>query len=138
MTAWLGVASRDHVRTGVAAGFAQIGHGRKAGLDRMQAGDGLIYYSSRASMEDTRPLQAFTALGEIVDDEPWQADTGGFRPWRRRVDFVADTREVPLAALRADLDLTAGPNWGVQLRRGLVVLTRSDFDRIAEAMRSTG
>jgi hypothetical protein len=107
---WLGVVSRDHVQRGVALGIAQIGHGAKAGLARMRAGDGLVYYSSRISPESTVALKAFTAIGVVADDELWQ--------------------------LQADLDLTQGPNWGYSLRRGLVALSPGDFQCIAEAMGS--
>lgn len=133
MTCWLGVVSRDHVQRGVALGIAQIGHGGKAGVARMQAGDGLVFYSPRVSLDAPIPLQAFTAIGWIADDEVYQADDGGFRPWRRRVAYRPAT-EVPLQRLRADLELTQGPNWGHQLRRGLVELSERDFDRIAVAM----
>ena len=44
---WIGVVSRDHVMTGVAGGFAQVGHGKSAPLRRMSAGDWLIYYSPK-------------------------------------------------------------------------------------------
>jgi len=50
MTHWLGAVSRDHVRRGVALGIAQIGHGKRAGLARMQPGDWLVHYSPRTSL----------------------------------------------------------------------------------------
>ncbi len=136
MSNWLGVASRDHVHRGVALGVAQIGHGAKGGLTRMRAGDGLVYYSPRAAFDGTTALRAFTAIGVVADDELWQADEGAFRPWRRRVAYDTAATEVPLDQVRADLDLTQGPNWGYSLRRGLVELSRSDFGCLAGAMGS--
>ncbi len=134
MTWWLGVVTRDHVRRGVALGIAQIGHGKNAGLARMRAGDGLVYYSPRSSLDSTRPLRAFTAVGTVADEEVFQADDGEFRPWRRRVAYDPSAREVPVDELRHELDLTRGPNWGYALRRGLLELTAADGERIAEAM----
>ena len=131
---WLGVVSRDHVRLGVALGIARIGHGRRSGLDRMAPGDRLIYYSSRTSLTDGAPLRAFTAFGEVADEELWQADEDGFRPWCRRVTYDPAAVEVPLDELRDRLELTAGPNWGVQLRRGLVPLSDADTGVIRSAM----
>jgi hypothetical protein len=136
VTAWLGVVSRDHVRRGVALGIAQIGHGKKAGLSRMRAGDGLVYYSPRAEFGATRALRAFTAIGRIADDELWQADEGEFTPWRRRVTYDLGAAEVPVERLQPELELTRGPNWGYQLRRGLVRLDDDDFERIGRAMGS--
>ena len=43
---WIGVASREHVRLGVAGGFSQLCHGKAHPLKRMAVGDWLIYYVS--------------------------------------------------------------------------------------------
>jgi hypothetical protein len=136
VTAWLGVVSREHVHRGVALGIAQIGHGKRAGLARMAPGDLLAYYSPRDSYPSGAPVQAFTALGRVADDEIYQVDDDGFQPWRRRVDYESEANEVPLLSLRSDLELTRGPNWGYQLRRGIVELTSHDGDLIAAAMRA--
>jgi EVE domain len=131
--AWLGVVSAAHVRRGVALGIAQIGHGRKDGLTRMRPGDWLVYYSPREEYREGPPLQAFTAIGEVADEEVWQADEGVFKPWRRRVRY-AEATETPLAALAPRLELTQGKGWGARLRRGLVELSAADFERIRAAM----
>jgi EVE domain len=133
---WLGVVSRDHVMRGVAKGIVQIGHGKRVGLERMSAGDAFVYYSPRAGYPKGEPLKAFTALGRIADDEVWQADEGDFKPWRRRVDYESDALEVPIASLRDELELTAKPNWGYGLRRGLLELSDHDFVLIHAAMTS--
>ena len=132
MKHWLGVVCRDHVRRGTERGIAQLGHGKRDGLARLSAGDWLVYYSPRTSLRNGEPLQAFTALGVVADDEIWQAHEGDFHPWRRRVDYLPDVAETPIRSL--GLDLTAGPGWGAQLRRGLVPLTVEDFGRIHAAM----
>ena len=134
MTNWLGVVSREHVRRGIALGIAQIGHGKRGGLARMAAGDRLVYYSPRESLDSDRPLQAFTAIGRIADDEIWQADEGDFMPWRRRVVYEAGAVDAPIRPLVGVLELTSGPSWGYQLRRGLLTLSEADFRVIAEAM----
>ncbi|MEV4707899.1 EVE domain-containing protein [Actinoplanes sp. NPDC049316] len=134
MNHWLGVVCRDHVRRGVAQGIAQLGHGKRTGLARLAAGDWLIYYSPRTSLRGGEPLQAFTALGVVADDEIWQADEGDFRPWRRRVGYLPDVTETPIRTL--ELELTAQPGWGVRLRRGLLRLSEGDFARIHAAMRA--
>jgi hypothetical protein len=131
---WLGVVCRDHVRRGAGLGIAQLGHGKRSGLARLSPGDWLVYYSPRTSLRGGDALQAFTAVGEVADDEIWQADEGAFQPWRRRVRYLADAVEAPVAGFRGGLDLTSEPNWGYQLRRGLVELTPSDFARIRSAM----
>ncbi|MEU4215202.1 EVE domain-containing protein [Actinoplanes sp. NPDC026623] len=133
MSHWLGVVCRDHVQRATRLGIAQLGHGKRGGLARLAAGDRLVYYSPRTSLRDGEPLQAFTALGEVADDEIWQADEGDFQPWRRRVDYLPDAVETPIRSL--SLDLTAQPGWGIHLRRGLLPLTDGDFAAIHAAMR---
>ena len=132
MTAWLGVVSADHVGRGVSLGIAQLGHGKRSGLARLHRGDWLIYYSPKTSMRDGEPLQQFTAIGEVVDDEIWQADEGDFQPFRRRIRYLSDAR--PVAVANLTLELTSEPNWGYQLRRGLIPLSDRDLATIREAM----
>jgi hypothetical protein len=134
VTAWLGVVSAEHVRRGVSLGIAQIGHGKRGGLAWMTAGDWLVYYSPTERLGDARPLRAFTALGRIADDHIWQADEEGFRPFRRRVDYDSGLTPTPVAPLVAQLDLCRGPNWGYQLRRGLLPLTDHDLAVVRRAM----
>ncbi|MGA5818039.1 EVE domain-containing protein [Kitasatospora sp. NPDC094028] len=136
MKHWLGVVCREHVRRGRSLGIAQLGHGKRAPLERLRPGDHLVYYSPRTRLRDGDPLQAFTALAEVADETVWQADEGAFKPWRRRMRYL-DTTDTPIADLRDRLDLTAGPNWGYQLRRGLIELTEHDFALIRAAMTST-
>jgi hypothetical protein len=133
VTAWLGVVSADHVARGLELGIAQIGHGSRAALRRMHAGDLLVYYSPRQTLGGAS-LRAFTAVGRVVDDELWQADEAGFRPWRRRVDYDAGATTVLLADLQRDLELCRDPHWGYQLRRGLVQLSDHDAGLLLEAM----
>ena len=133
MKNWLGVVSAEHVRRGVGLGIAQIGHGKRAGLARMRAGDMLVYYSPVERLGDKIPLRQFTALGIIADDEIWQADEAGFKPFRRRVRF-SDSTPVDLELVRDQLQLTADLNWGYQLRRGLVPLDQHDVDILRSVM----
>jgi len=133
MTAWLGVASAEHVRRGVGLGIAQIGHGKRSGLARMKEGDTLVYYSPVERLGDKTPLRQFTAIGTIADGEIWQADEGDFKPFRRRVCYE-DAQPVPVEDVKTHLQLTTAPNWGYQLRRGLVSLDAGDVAVLRESM----
>jgi EVE domain len=133
VSAWLGVVSRAHVLRGVAGDFAQVCHGKAPPLRRMQRGDWLVYYSPSVEMGGA-PLRAFTAIGELVDDEVFPFDMGGgFVPFRRRVRYFA-AREVPLEAVKVRLQLCASPSWSMALRRGHLRLSDADARIIATAM----
>ena len=123
------------MRLGEAGGQAQVGHGKGVPLRRMTKGDWLIYYSPRTLLERGELLQAFTAIGSVVDDEIYQVEMApGFVPWQRNVTFPEAT-EKPIRPLLERLSFTAGrANWGNQFRRGHFEISESDFKVIAEAM----
>jgi hypothetical protein len=88
-TYWVSTISRDHLRLSVEAGFTQAGHGKASGLKRLKADDWLVFYSPKTSLRDGELLQAFTAIGRVVDEDLYQVEMApGFTPWRRNVEFV--------------------------------------------------
>ena len=131
---WIAVASAEHARKGK-AGFMQVNHGKKAPLQRLSRGDGVVYYSPTESFRGKDKLQAFTLIGRICDDELYAGQMGGdFTPWRRNVDY-AESHDAPIAPLLDRLDFTRhNRNWGYQMRFGLFEITAGDFRVIAEAM----
>ena len=139
MNYWIGVVSRSHVLRGVAGGFAQLNHGKQAPLQRMKAGDGLIYYSPREAYPDGVPLQAFTALGFIRTGDVYAHDmtpdgVPGFVPWRIDVDYQA-VQTAPIKPLIGQLDfITDKTHWGAAFRFGQVKISEADFQQIAAAM----
>ncbi len=132
----IGVASRDHAQAGVRGKFAQLGHGEAAPVRRLSKGDLIVYYSPRTAFESGEMIQAFTALGHIVDDSPRQAEqTADFHPYRRSVRFE-NAREVAIHSLLQRLLFTRGrENWGMQFRRGSFEIPKDDFIMIGRTMR---
>lgn len=135
MRAWIGVVSREHVLRGVSDGIAQLGHGKRAPLARLSAGDWLVYYSPKTSYPDGEELRAFTAIGTVTDNEIYEQSMGDqFRPSRRKVDY-REAKEAPIKPLLPYLSFSRETsNWGMVMRRGLVEITSEDLDLIAEAM----
>lgn len=135
---WINVVSRDHVERGVAGGFTQANHGKPWALRKMQRGDWIIFYSPKTAFSGGEPLQAFTAIGEIIDDEPYQAEMSpDFHPWRRYVDFKQST-EAPIRPLIDDLDFIENKkSWGYKFRVGVIEINKDDFLTITRAMRVT-
>jgi predicted RNA-binding protein len=135
MKSWVNTISRDHVQAGVEGGFTQAGHGRASRLKRLGAGDWLVFYSSKTSVEGGERLQAFTAMGQIADDELYQVEMApGFVPWRRNVNFV-DCVETPIAPLIDSLSfINDKKRWGYVFRLGLFEIPQRDFELIKRAM----
>lgn len=132
---WIGVVSASHVARGVAGGFAQLCHGKSAPLKRMRPGDWLIYYSPRTDMANGQPLQAFTAIGQVVDDRVYEYRMSeNFVPFRRDIRY-SPCREVKISTLLQQLSFTRGvTNWGYRFRFGHLEIEKEDFLTIAEAM----
>jgi hypothetical protein len=134
---WIGVASKDHVLKGIAGGFCQLCHGKSNPLKRLAVGDWIVYYSPRTAMQGGELVQSFTAIGKILDREPYQFDMGnGFIPHRRNMQFIA-AENAPIKPLIEDLSfIQTKKSWGYPFRFGLLEIPEVDFQRIAEAMRA--
>lgn len=132
---WIGVASLDHVRLGVAGGFCQLCHGKAAPLRRMAPGDWLVYYSPRLTLARPDPCQAFTALGRLTGSDAYAfAMSADFVPWRRDVDFLPVT-PAPIRPLLPVLDFIRDKaRWGYAFRFGHLEIGAADFARIAQAL----
>ena len=134
-TYWVSTISRDHVRLSVEGGFTQAGHGKASGLKRLKAGDWLVYYSPKTGLRDGEPVQAFTAIGRVIDENLYQVEQApGFTPWRRNVEFVKGT-EAPIRLLIDQLSFIKDKRrWGYTFRIGLFKIPQEDFAVISRAM----
>jgi hypothetical protein len=135
MKYWIGVVSKDHVLNGVKEGIMQIGHGKRAPLLRLNKDDWLIYYSPVKTFGDKEPLQTFTALGRVIDDEIYQYDmSADFHPYRRKVSYE-NVKDVSIRPLIDHLAFIHNKkSWGYVFRFGLVEISESDFNIIKSAM----
>jgi DNA-binding MarR family transcriptional regulator/predicted RNA-binding protein len=134
-TYWVSTISRDHVRLSVEGGFTQAGHGKASGLKRLKADDWLVYYSPKTSLRDGEPVQAFTAIGRVLDEDLYQVKQApGFTPWRRNIEFVRGV-EAPIRPLIDQLSFIKDKrHWGHMFRVGLFKIPQEDFAVISRAM----
>lgn len=121
MKYWLGVVSKEHVLKGKSENIAQVCHGKKEPLGKLKKGDWLIYYSPGEIMGCSN-LQAFTAVGIVADDHIYQ------------FKMSENSKDVLISQIKTQLGFTQNKNWGYNLRRGLVELTKDDFFIITTAM----
>lgn len=130
---WVGVVSKEHVQRGVTGGFCQVCHGKKGPLNRMKKGDYLLYYSPKYQMADQEKLQAFTAVGKIVDDSAYQVEMfEDFFPFRRNVSYYQPVKDCPIEQVRLH------PEWHQytsKLRYGHFEVSKSFFLYIFEQMK---
>ena len=131
---WIGVVSKDHVAIGVAGGFTQLNHGKAGPLERMQPGDGFVYYSPRTEFPDGPPVQAFTAIGRVASGPIFQVESADAPFFRREVQYLP-AAEAPIKPLIEDLSfIRSKQHWGAAFRFGFLRIPEEDFARIARAM----
>ena len=102
----------------------------------MATADGVVIYSPRTKFRDGQSLMAFTAIGRVTADMPYQYEMpGGFMVWRRSVQWQPAAKIQPIRPLLDHLELTRNqPCLGMVFRYGLVACSRADFAQIAHAM----
>lgn len=132
---WVIVASKDHVRQGMAEGIAQACHGKSSPLRRMRKDDAVIYYSGRQTLGKPGKCQEFTAIGKVTDDEVYEVRVSkDFCPSRRRIEFMPCT-DVSILPLIDDLDFIKDKkSWGYPFRFGFFEISQNDFNLIASKM----
>jgi predicted RNA-binding protein len=135
MKYWINTVSKDHVMRGAAGGFTQANHGKPHMLRKLKAGDWIIFYSPKTAYEGGEPLQAFTAIGQVVDEELYQVEMApGFMPYRRNVKFY-DCKELPIRPLIDELTFIEDKtHWGYKFRFGMFEIPQADFELIKKRM----
>lgn len=135
MNAWINTISADHVQRGVEGGFTQADHGKPDRLKRLARGDWIAFYSPKTNYPEGDPLRMFTAVGRVVDDEPYPVQVSpGVQAYRRTVEFL-DCTPVPIRPLLDHLDFIEDKqHWGFRFRFGLFRINDHDFDVIRSAL----
>lgn len=118
---WVLVASLDHARRGLEAGFVMANHGKKAPVARMSAGDRILMYSPTTAYPKGEPLRAITMAGEVTGKEPVPSTVidGG---WKRAAT-LREVEPIPLAEVRDHLQTS-------RIRFGFFELPDDDADAI--------
>lgn len=129
---WIGVASYDHVSTGVEQQFCQVCHGKGTPLNRMNTGDWLIYYSPKYHFKDQEPYKHFTALGQVIGDSAYQVEMApGFRPFRKDIRY---RKNISLLALSYVQQSSLWSEYQSRLRFGHFEISRELFVFIGKEM----
>jgi predicted RNA-binding protein len=132
---WIIVASKDHVKTGIAEGIAQACHGKASPLKRMRKGDFVIYYSGKQTLGKPDKCQEFTAIGRVKDDEVYHFQmTEDFCPSRRDIEFF-EGENISILPLIDNLSFIKNKkSWGAPFRFGILEIPKQDFELISSKM----
>lgn len=132
---WILVASKNHVKSGVAKGLAQACHGKTSPLQRMRKGDFVIYYSGKQTLGKPEICQEFTAIGKVKDDIVYQYQMSeNFCPSRRNIEFF-QSKDISILPLINDLYFIRNKkSWGYPFRFGFFEINQHDFDLISTQM----
>lgn len=132
---WIAVVSKEHVLKGKEWGIIQVCHGKEAPLKRIKQHNLVVFYSPKQRLSNKTPLQHFTAVAKITDNDIYQVEQfKGFHPFRRQATFL-DCTETPIRPLINELDfITNKTHWGAPFRYGLLKISEQDFQLIANKM----
>lgn len=132
---WIIVASKDHVKNGLAEGIAQACHGKATPLKRMRKNDFILYYSGKQILGDSQLCQQFTAIGKVADDQVYNYQVSeNFCPSRRNIEFMP-SEDVSILPLINELNFIQNKKiWGYPFRFGFFEIQQQDFDLISSKM----
>jgi len=132
---WIIVASKDHVKNGLAEGIAQACHGKATPLKRMRKNDFILYYSGKQTLGDSQLCQHFTAIGKVADDQVYNYQVSeNFCPSRRNIEFMP-SEDVSILPLINELNFIQNKKiWGYPFRFGFFEIQQQDFDLISSKM----
>ena len=133
---WIAVISADHAASAAREGFFACSHGDGRAAARPALGDRFVYYAPRERLGEGDPVQAFVALGRILDAAPGPRMIGDFEAQVRRAAY----EPVGRAPVRPLLDRLGflrdkGSHWGMAFRRGLFAIGPDDLAVIEAALR---
>ena len=136
MKYWINTISKDHVMVGKERGFVRAGHGKEASVKKLQANDYMIFYSPKTSLQNGKPVQAFTAVAKITEENVYQVVVNdNFKPYRKNAEYET-CREVAIKPLIEQLKfITNKKNWGLRFRSGFFEINRHDFELIYGLMK---
>ena len=100
---WIAVISADHAAAAARDGFFACSHGDGRAAARPSLGDRFAYYAPRERYGEGEPVQAFVALGRILDEGPSPRTIGSFEAQVRRADYEPVGR-APVRPLLPALD----------------------------------
>lgn len=99
----------------------------------MKKGDYLLYYSPKYQLNGQEKLQAFTAVGKILDDTAYQVEMfEGFFPFRRDVSYYQPVKDCHIEQVRQH------PQWrqyASQIRYGHFEISKEFFLYVFEQMK---
>jgi predicted RNA-binding protein len=97
----------------------------------------MIFYSPKSSLQNGKPVQAFTAVAKINDRDVYQVViNNNFQPYRKDAKYE-DCQEVPIRPLIEQLEfITNNKHWGLRFRSGLFEINQHDFKLIYGLMKN--
>lgn len=87
-TYWLTITAQEHVNIVRDKGYTQINKGPKSPLEKMGAGDWILYYSPTIFHEKPKTIcQKFTGISCVIDNHVYPQDPKDPVLWRRNVEY---------------------------------------------------
>jgi hypothetical protein len=133
---WIGVAGKGQVFVGVKGGLAQLSHGKKIPLQRLDEADWLIAYSPRIPSHCDEGYQCFPALDGVASEGGSQVNSGNDLFANRLEVDLEFCEEASILPLADSFPLIKNKkNWESAFRLEPLEISEEDFALLAEEMR---
>lgn len=132
---WICKAAQEHVNIVKDKGYTQINMGPRQPLEKMNAGDWIIYYSPTVYYEQEVPTcKKFTGISCVNDNRIYPQ--GGQFPdrWRRNVEFFHCIPHEPTNFIGHVSFLPEAQTWEEVLQNPVFAIDRNDFITIAQTI----
>lgn len=130
---WVSQAAQEHVFIVRDKGYTQANMGSRDGIDKMNIGDWILYYSPTVYFEQEEPIcQNFTGIACVSDDRVYPKSNQYPDIWRRKVEFFHCNPHHPKDFINKVEFLPESENWQDVFLQELFEISRNDFAQIAD------
>jgi len=132
---WVSLAAQEHVRIVRDKGYTQANMGAREGIDKMNIGDWILYYSPTLYFGQENPIcQKFTGIACVADGLVYPQSNQYPDLWRRKVEFFHCKPHHPKHFFDKVQFLSPAENWQNVLLQELFEIPRNDFVCIADTI----
>lgn len=132
---WITLTAQEHVNIVKEKGYTQVNMGPKEPLEKMSAGDWILYYSPTLILDNPKTVcQKFTAFSYILDDHIYPQYPKNPIRWRRDVEFFNCIPQHAKNFHHSVSFLQQYENWLDAFIKPVFEIPRNDFIVIAQSI----
>ena len=142
---WILCVSQDNLEISIKHQMIAMGEYRKKVIERMEIGDVIVFYVAKKKIDSpkndrTQAVRCFRGIAKIAgpalesNDVIWRTKSIEIFPYRRKVEFLDTSLNVPIKPLISKLSFIKNPAyWGIAFQRGYTKIKEQDVELIKKS-----